>query len=58
MQEAGLIALERLVRLGRRLGPQGIEIAHPVAAQAPVQTRARHIRVEKLTANGKQIIQR
>ena len=58
MEKAGLIALERLVRFRRGFGPQGIEIAYPMAAQAAIRARARHMRVEKLTANGQQIAQR
>ena len=38
MQEAWLVGLERLVRFSRGLGPQGIEIAHAVAAQTAIQT--------------------
>ena len=37
--------------------PQGIEIAHTVSAQTAIQTRARHIGVEKLARDGQQIIQ-
>jgi len=58
MHEAWLAGLERLVRLGAHPGPQGIEIAHPMAAQAAIETRARDGRVEKLTANRQQVVQR
>ena len=52
------MALERLVWLCGHLGPQGIEIAHTMAAQAAIQARAGHIRVEKFARDRQQIIQR
>ena len=57
MQVARLAALERLVQLAGRLGLEGLEVAYAVAAQAPVQSRARDIRAEKFTRDGQQIIQ-
>ena len=38
MQEAGLVGLERLVRLSWGLGPQGLEIADAMPPQAAIQT--------------------
>jgi hypothetical protein len=58
MEKTRLIGLERLVRLCGRFGPQGIEIAHAMAAQAAIQTRARNIGVEKLARHRQQVIQR
>ena len=56
MQEAGLAGIEGLVRPNGGLWPQSIEIAYPVAAQTPMQARARHIWVQKLTGYRQQII--
>ena len=58
MYEAGFISLKCFVRFSRSFGQQGIEIAYPMAAQAPIQTRARHFGVEEFMANGQQIVQR
>jgi hypothetical protein len=57
MEKTGLIGLERLVRLCGCLGPQGIEIAHAMAAQATIQARSGHIRVKKFARHGQQIVQ-
>jgi hypothetical protein len=46
------------VRLCGRFGPQGILIAHAMAAQTAIQTRARNIEVEKLARHRQQVIQR
>ena len=46
-----------LMRLGRRPGRQGIEIAHAMPPKTEVQPRARHYRIEKLSRNRQKIIQ-
>jgi len=58
MEADGLLALLRLERLDGCPEPQGIEIAHPMAARAPIQIRRLPIRIEKLARDGQQVIAR
>ena len=57
MQVAWLVALEGLVGYHRLLGLEGVEIARSMAAQAPVQARARDVRANELARDGQQVIQ-
>ena len=52
VHKAWLVALERLVGLLWRYRFQDIEVANPVAAQAPVQTRVRDRRTQKFARAG------
>ena len=57
VKEPRLVALEGLVRLLWGGGFEGIQVAHAVAAQAPVQPRARDIRAQEFARDGQQIIE-
>ena len=58
VQEPRLVTLEGLVGLLWSGRFEGIEIAYAVAAQAPVQPRARDSRAQKFARDGQQIIKR
>jgi len=40
------------------LGDQGSQVRHPMTAQTPIETRTRHLRMDELSGDGQQIIQR
>ena len=54
---AWLVALEGLVGYRRLLGFEGVEVARPMTAQAPVQARARDMGADELPCDGQQVIQ-
>ena len=54
---ARLVALERLVHRLWLLGLEGVEIARSMAAQAPIQTRARDMGTNELSGDRQQVIQ-
>ena len=54
---AWLVALEGLVSERRLLGLEGIEVAHPMTAQTPIQPRARDMRADEFSRDSQQVIQ-
>ena len=58
VQVAGLMGLEGLVGGLRGLGLEVAQVAHPVAAQAAVEPRARDVGVQELAHHREQVVQR
>lgn len=58
VHKARLVRRKGAVRSRARRRQQRLEVTHPVAAQAAIQPRARHVRVDELPRDGQQIIER
>ena len=58
VQETRLVALEGFVGLLGCGGLQGVQVAHTMAAHAPVKSRARDIGTQELSRHRQQIIER